>query len=228
MSRAPAALHPDRKRGSSRKSAPAASLRSGSGRTCSRGSTCSRRNAGRHDDACGRQAGTALGRGSGAVTAEFAVALPAVLLLLSLLLSGAAAGVTQLRLEEAAHAGARALARGEDPAAVEGIVRSLAGASAAASVALEGEWLSVTVSDRVGGPMGATLPWTLSAKATTRSEIPAASGTARPGLASQVAMRVPALLRVVPSAKCTHVRPPEMPRHPITPEALTELMKVSA
>ena len=120
---------------------------------------------------------------TGAVTAEFAVALPAVLLLLALLLSGAAAGVTQLRLEEAAHAGARALARGEDPAAVEGIVRTLAGASATASVAADGEWLSVTVADRVGGPMGATVPWTLTARASTRSEMPEASGIAPPGMA---------------------------------------------
>ncbi|MDQ5861042.1 MAG: hypothetical protein M3536_02120, partial [Actinomycetota bacterium] len=41
------------------------------------------------------------GNAHGAVTAEFAVALPAVLLLLALLLAGASAGVTQLRLEEA-------------------------------------------------------------------------------------------------------------------------------
>jgi hypothetical protein len=120
---------------------------------------------------------------AGAVTAEFAVALPAVMLLLALLLSGAAAGVTQLRLEEAAHAGARALARGEDPAAVKGIVRTLAGRSATASVAADGEWLSVTVADRVGGPMGATVPWTLSARATTRSETPEASGVAFKGIA---------------------------------------------
>ncbi|HEY8753778.1 MAG TPA: TadE family type IV pilus minor pilin [Arthrobacter sp.] len=110
------------------------------------------------------------------MTAEFAVALPAVLLLLALLLAGAASGVTQLRLEEAARAGARALARGEDPAAVQGIVRTLAGTSATASVTAEGEWLSVTVADRVGGPLGATVPWTLLAKATTRSETSASRG----------------------------------------------------
>jgi hypothetical protein len=117
----------------------------------------------------------------GAVTAEFAVALPAVLLLLALLLSGAAAGVTQLRLEEAAHAGVRALARGEDAAAVEVIVRTMAGASATASVTADGEWLIVTVTDRAGGPAGATVPWTLTARATARSETPAASGAALPG-----------------------------------------------
>ena len=87
----------------------------------------------------------------GAVTAEFAVALPAVLLLLALLLAGSAAGVTQLRLEEAARAGARALARGEDAAAVDVIVRRLAGASAASAVASDGEWVSVTVSGQGSG-----------------------------------------------------------------------------
>jgi hypothetical protein len=119
------------------------------------------------------------GKARGAVTAEFAVALPAVLLLLAMLLAGVAAGVTQLRLEEAARAGARALARGESAAAVEGIVRTLAGASATTAVVSDGEWLSVTVADRAGGPLGSTVPWTLSAKASTRSET--ASALQSPG-----------------------------------------------
>ena len=106
----------------------------------------------------------------GAVTAEFAVALPAVLLLLALLLAGSAAGVTQLRLEEAARAGARALARGEDAAAVDVIVRRLAGSTAASAVASDGGWLSVTVSGRVPGAVGSLLPWTLSARAWVRGE----------------------------------------------------------
>ncbi len=110
------------------------------------------------------------GKSRGAVTAEFAVALPAVLLLLAMLLAGVAAGITQLRLEEAARAGARALARGENAAAVEGIVRTLAGASATTAVAADGEWLIVTVADKAGGPLGSTVPWTLSARASTRSE----------------------------------------------------------
>jgi hypothetical protein len=117
------------------------------------------------------------GKDRGAVTAEFAVALPAVLLLLALLLAGSAAGITQLRLEEAARAGARALARGEDAGAVEGIVRQLAGASASSSVAADGEWLSVTVSGRVSGPVGSIVPWTLSARALARGE---AAQPARP------------------------------------------------
>jgi hypothetical protein len=104
------------------------------------------------------------------VTAEFAVALPAVMLLLAMLLAGSAAGLTQLRLEEAARAGARALARGEEPPAVEGMVRKLAGATASSAVVADGEWLSVTVSDRVTGPFGSVVPWTLTARAEARGE----------------------------------------------------------
>jgi hypothetical protein len=108
----------------------------------------------------------------GAVTAEFAVTLPAVLLLLAILLAGAAAGITQLRIEEAARAGARALARGEGTSTVEGIARRLAGGTATAAVSAQGEWLDVTVSARVGGPFGSVIPWTLTAKASARTEMP--------------------------------------------------------
>ena len=120
----------------------------------------------------------------GAVTAEFAVALPAVLALLAMLLAGAAAGMTQLRIEEGARAGARALARGEDPAAVEKTVKTLAGSSAAASVAEDGEWFNITVTDRVPGALGASIPWILTARAASRSETAwtgAGSGTAAVG-----------------------------------------------
>ena len=106
----------------------------------------------------------------GAVTAEFAVALPSVLLVLGLLLAGSAAGLTQLRLEEAARAGARALARGEDAAAVAGIVRQLAGESARASVASDAGWLSVTVTGTVRGAGASLVPWTLTARAWARAE----------------------------------------------------------
>lgn len=108
----------------------------------------------------------------GTVTAEFAVALPAVLGLLAMLLAGAAAGMTQLRIEEGARAGARALARGEDPATVERTVRTLAGGSATASVSADAGWFNVTVTDRVPGPLGSSIPWTLTARASTRSETP--------------------------------------------------------
>jgi len=117
------------------------------------------------------------------VTAEFAVALPAVLVVLGLLLAGSAAGLTQLRLEEAARAGARALARGEDTASVGGIVRRLAGDSARSTVAVDGVWLSVTVSGTVSGAAGPLIPWTLTARAWVRRESADAPAVSAPGTA---------------------------------------------
>ncbi|MFJ5698590.1 TadE family type IV pilus minor pilin [Arthrobacter sp. NPDC093139] len=132
----------------------------------------------------------------GAVTAEFAVALPAVLMLLVMLLAGSAAGITQLRLEEAARAGARALARGEEPATIDGIVRKLAGASATSVVVSDGEWLSVTVTDRAAGPLGSVVPWTLTAKAEARGEaaaswIPGTGGASAASLQNKPRSRTP-------------------------------------
>ncbi|WP_309074798.1 TadE family type IV pilus minor pilin [Paenarthrobacter sp.] len=106
----------------------------------------------------------------GAVTAEFAVALPAVVLLLAFLLAGGAAGITQLRLEEAARAGARASARGETSDSVEGVVKRLAGDGVSAILTDDGEWLTVTASSPVGGALGPLIPWTLKASASARAE----------------------------------------------------------
>ncbi|WP_445153467.1 TadE family type IV pilus minor pilin [Arthrobacter sp. Hor0625] len=116
------------------------------------------------------------------MTAEFAVALPAVVLLLALVLAGSAAGLTQLRIEEAAQAGARALARGEDAAAVGVTVRRLAGDSARVTIESDGIWRSVTVSAAVTGALGPLVPWTLTARAWARTE--SADAAALPGAAA--------------------------------------------
>lgn len=50
--------------------------------------------------------------------AEFAVALPAVLLVLAMMLGGVQLGVVQLRLQDAAADAARSLGRGESAAVV--------------------------------------------------------------------------------------------------------------
>lgn len=55
-------------------------------------------------------------------TAELALALPAVVLVLALCLAGLALGVDQVRCEDAARVAARAASRGEP----EGLVRELA------------------------------------------------------------------------------------------------------
>ncbi|WP_432443839.1 TadE family type IV pilus minor pilin [Paenarthrobacter nitroguajacolicus] len=104
------------------------------------------------------------------MTAEFAVALPAVVLLLAFLLAGGAAGITQLRLEEAVRAGARASARGETTVSVQGTVRRLAGEGATSSLTDDGGWLTVTASSPVGGALGPLIPWQLTASASARAE----------------------------------------------------------
>ncbi|TDK25468.1 pilus assembly protein TadE [Arthrobacter crusticola] len=112
------------------------------------------------------------GRGPerGSVTAELAVALPALVLLLGVILGAATVGVTQLRLEEAARAGAREIARGEAGESVEATVRRLAGPGAGLEVAGDGDWTSVTVTTRVQGPFLDLLKVRLSATASGWSE----------------------------------------------------------
>ena len=61
----------------------------------------------------------------GSVTAEFAAALPAVVLLLALALGALAAGSMSVRLQDAAGLTARALARGDPPDAAQSIAGAL-------------------------------------------------------------------------------------------------------
>lgn len=91
----------------------------------------------------------------GSVTAEFAVAVPAVILLLGFLLSALSAAVCQVRVEEAARAAARTLARGAGPDAVAREVTRIAGAGAEHSTAASGGAVTVQVSAAVPGPVAA-------------------------------------------------------------------------
>ncbi len=68
-----------------------------------------------------------LGHEQGSVTAETAVALPAVVLVLAALLWGLVVGASQLRCVEASRAGARAAARGDGDAGVVAAARTAAG-----------------------------------------------------------------------------------------------------
>lgn len=70
----------------------------------------------------------------GSVTAEFALALPAVVLLLVFCLALLSGGIAQLRAADAARAGARAAAIGATQGEVESIARHLAGGGARVGV----------------------------------------------------------------------------------------------
>jgi hypothetical protein len=70
------------------------------------------------------------GREEGSVTAEFAVVLPAVVLVLGCCLGAVQVVGQQVRLTDAAADAARSLARGDDAARAAGLVgRAVAGAS---------------------------------------------------------------------------------------------------
>jgi uncharacterized protein with LGFP repeats len=90
------------------------------------------------------------------VTAEFAVALPAIVAVLAVALSAVAAAMAEVRCVDAARAGARAAARGETPAAALAAARGAAPAGATVVVRRQGAEVVVQVRGRVSllGPIG--------------------------------------------------------------------------
>jgi Flp pilus assembly protein TadG len=81
----------------------------------------------------------------GSVTAEFAVALPAVIVVLACCLAGLQVAGTQLRLQDAAALAARALARGDSPASALALV-----GGAALQQTSEGDLLCATLTAPAG------------------------------------------------------------------------------
>lgn len=79
------------------------------------------------------------------MTAEFAIALPAVVLVLTFCLAVLGGGVAQLRAGDAARAGARAAAIGAEVTEVRAVAGQLAGPGADVQVEC-GELVRVTVS----------------------------------------------------------------------------------
>jgi len=84
------------------------------------------------------------------VSAETAVALPALVVVLATLLWGLAVGVMQIRCVAAARGAALAAARGEAEAQVAGQVRRALGSASAVTVRRYGDDIVVVVSGRVG------------------------------------------------------------------------------
>jgi hypothetical protein len=90
----------------------------------------------------------------GTATAELAVALPAVGVLLSAVVAVTQAGVAQVEVVDAARAGARAAARGDDLSRVRSVATEAAtgrrgGGPATVDVGTAGATVRVTVSRRV-------------------------------------------------------------------------------
>ena len=116
----------------------------------------------------------------GVITAEFAVALPAVTVFLALCLGAASTGVAQLKVEESARTAARAAARGDSEAQIRSAVSRIDPAqsvqisvsSDSAVDAGEGRarQVHVRVSRPAPGVVGSATGWVLRADAHARVE----------------------------------------------------------
>lgn len=116
----------------------------------------------------------------GVITAEFAVALPAVTVVLALCLGAASTGVAQLKVEESARTAARAAARGDSEAQIRSAVSRIDPAqSVQISVSPDstvdaGEGharqVHVRVSRPAPGVIGSATGWVLRADAHARVE----------------------------------------------------------
>lgn len=116
----------------------------------------------------------------GVITAEFAVALPAVTVFLALCLGAASTGVAQLKVEESARTAARAAARGDSEAQIRSAVSridpvqsvqiSVSPDDVAATEAGRTRQVHVQVSRPAPGVIGSATGWVLRADAHARVE----------------------------------------------------------
>jgi hypothetical protein len=91
------------------------------------------------------------GRDRGAITAELALAMPAVVMVVAVLLVTASAATVQLRCADGARAAARVAALGESDAVVADVARRVAGSGVTVVVDRAGTWVDVTVAADVAG-----------------------------------------------------------------------------
>ena len=116
----------------------------------------------------------------GVITAEFAVALPAVTVVLALCLGAASTGVAQLKVEESARMAARAAARGDSEAQIRSAVSridpaqsvqiSVSPDESAVTDAGRARQVHVRVSRPAPGVIGSATGWVLRADAHARVE----------------------------------------------------------
>lgn len=116
----------------------------------------------------------------GVITAEFAVALPAVTVVLALCLGAASTGVAQLKVEESARTAARSAARGDSEAQIRSAVSridpaqsvqiSVSPDDAAVTEAGRAREVHVRVSRPAPGVIGSATGWVLWADAHARVE----------------------------------------------------------
>ena len=105
----------------------------------------------------------------GAITAEFAVALPAIIMVLTLCLGALSVGVAQIRVDESARVAARELARGADESSALAAARGIE-PQAQLQVAYTSENVQVRAERRAPGIIGSMTGWVLSSSSTVRVE----------------------------------------------------------
>ncbi len=97
-------------------------------------------------------------RDAGYVTAETAVVVPSLVLLVGMLLWGLTSAAALIECVDAARAGARAAARGEPEQGVLRAARSVAPPGARARLMKKDDLVRVTVTGRSAGPGPLSLP----------------------------------------------------------------------
>lgn len=110
-------------------------------------------------------------RDAGMVTAEAAVVLPTLVLLLALAISVVTAVGAQLKLVDAAREAARMAARGEDAATVQRVGEQAGPSGTAVDVVQTGRTIEVTTRVRTR-PLGLLPSLHLTARAVTETEVP--------------------------------------------------------
>lgn len=111
------------------------------------------------------------GPDAGMVTAELALALPALVVVMTVCLAGLGAVIDQVRCVDAARLAARAAARGDSPPTVQADARRAAPAGAAVIVTSVGHEVRVVVTATTGGWAGVLPSFDLVATATTPVEV---------------------------------------------------------
>jgi hypothetical protein len=106
------------------------------------------------------------------VTAEFAASFPTIVVVLALALAAVGAATAQLRCVDAARTGARAMARGEAPAAAVAAARGAAPTGADVRIVRHGTHIRVEVRGRVAllGPLTGR-HWTMPVSADAVAEV---------------------------------------------------------
>lgn len=104
---------------------------------------------------------------AGSVTAEFAVILPIVVLVIAMLVNVIVVGIHQSKLHQAAGVAARQLARGEAPGIINTSVANMTSGATQVSTSVSDQWAVVDLTSPVPGPLSLipTIELTAQAKA---------------------------------------------------------------